>query len=54
MTFHQSNRGDRGRKQGRTFFLLILAVIVFLFLAFLLVRPRGSQTGSPAQSTQRQ
>ncbi len=34
--------------------MVILAVIVFLFLLFLLVRPGGSQASPPAQSTQHQ
>jgi hypothetical protein len=41
-------------KQGRTLFFVILALIVFLFVVFLAVRPRGSQAGPPTQSTHAQ
>lgn len=41
-------------KQGRTLFFVMLGLIVFLFVVFLLVRPRGSQAGPPAQSTHAQ
>jgi hypothetical protein len=39
------------RKQGRTFFFVILAALLFLFLIFLVMRPRGSQSGPPADTT---
>jgi hypothetical protein len=51
-----SSRGDREpvqgeNKQGRTLFFVILVTIIFLLVVFLVVRPRGSQAGPPAQPT---
>jgi hypothetical protein len=39
-------------KQGRTLFFVILATIIFLLVMFMVLRPRGSQAGPPARSTQ--
>ncbi len=41
-------------KQGRTLFFVILATIILFLVAFLVVRPRGSQAGPPAQTTHSQ
>jgi hypothetical protein len=51
--------GDRepvqGRnKQGRTMFCVILTAIVFLLAIFLLLRPRGTESGVPAVNNRSQ
>jgi hypothetical protein len=51
-----STVGDRepvqpADKQGRTLFLAILGLIVLLLAVFLVLKPRGSQAGPPAQTT---
>jgi hypothetical protein len=38
-------------KQGRTLFLVIVGIVVLMFAAFLFMRPRGSESGPPQNTT---
>jgi hypothetical protein len=48
--------GDRepvqgGEKSSRNLFLVVLSIIIFLLALFLVVRPRGSESGAGQDKT---